>query len=116
MQQTNYIDNLLSLIRKATSQFHTVEAVKDQLAKQGYEELCWKNNWNLQKGGKYMVIHHGSSIFAFTIGSHFQEKESFRIAAAHGDFPGFRIKPNPEVTTEKYVQLNVESYVFFQTT
>lgn len=110
MQQTNYIDNLLSLIRKATSQFHTVEAVKDQLAKQGYEELCWKNNWNLQKGGKYMVIHHGSSIFAFTIGSHFQEKESFRIAAAHGDFPGFRIKPNPEVTTEKYVQLNVESY------
>ena len=43
MQQTNYIDNLLSLIRKATSQFHTVEAVKDQLAKQGYEELCWKN-------------------------------------------------------------------------
>ena len=65
MQQTNYIDNLLSLIRKATSQFHTVEAVKDQLAKQGYEELCWKNNWNLQKGGKYMVIHHGSSIFAF---------------------------------------------------
>lgn len=39
MQQTNYIDNLLSLIRKATSQFHTVEAVKDQLAKQGYEEL-----------------------------------------------------------------------------
>ena len=84
MQQTNYIDNLLSLIRKATSQFHTVEAVKDQLAKQGYEELCWGNNWNLQKGGKYMVIHHGSSIFAFTIGSRFQEKESFRITAARG--------------------------------
>ena len=59
MQQTNYIDNLLSLIRKATSQFHTVESVKDQLTKQGYEELCWGNNWNLQKGGKYMVIHHG---------------------------------------------------------
>ena len=39
MQQTNYIDNLLSLIRKATSQFHTVEAVKDQLAKQGYDDV-----------------------------------------------------------------------------
>ena len=40
MQQTNYIDNLLSLIRKATSQFHTVEAVKDQLAKQGWIVDC----------------------------------------------------------------------------
>ena len=51
MQQTNYIDNLLSLIRKATSQFHTVEAVKDQLAKQGYEELCWKNTGICKKAG-----------------------------------------------------------------
>lgn len=110
MKQINYVDKLLSLIKKATSQFHTVEAVKQQLLEQGYEELYWKENWNLQKGGKYMVIHHGSSMFAFTVGTAFDVKDSFRIAAAHGDFPGFRIKPNPEVTTEKYMQLNVESY------
>lgn len=110
MKQVNYVDKLLSLIKKATSQFHTVEAVKQQLVEQGYEELEWKEDWNLQKGGKYMVIHHGSSMFAFTVGAEFCAKDDFRIAAAHGDFPGFRIKPNPEVETEQYVQLNVESY------
>lgn len=110
MEQSNYIDRLRLLIKKATSQFHTVKAVKEQLSGQGYEELDWKEDWNLKKGGKYMVIHHGSSLFAFTVGTEFDVKDDFRIAAAHGDFPGFRIKPNPEVTTEKYVQLNVEGY------
>lgn len=110
MEQSNYIDRLRLLIKKATSQFHTVEAVKEQLSGQGYEELSLRDEWNLQKGGKYMVVHHGSSMFAFTIGTEFDVQDTFRIAAAHGDFPGFRIKPNPEVTTEKYVQLNVESY------
>ena len=89
MQQTNYIDNLLSLIRKATSQFHTVEAVKDQLAKQGYEELCWKNNWNLQKGGKYMVIHHGSSILHLRSGVIFKKKRASELRQHMGIFRDF---------------------------
>lgn len=110
MKRVNYIDRLHALINKATSQFHTVEAVKEQLLKHGYEELDFGKNWNLQQGGRYLAIHHDSSMFAFTVGTDFQEQDSFRIAAAHGDFPGFRIKPNPEVTTEQYVQLNVESY------
>ncbi len=110
MKRVNYIDRLHALIKKATSQFHTVEAVKEQLLKNGYEELDFGKSWNLQRGGRYLAIHHDSSMFAFTVGTDFQEQDSFRVAAAHGDFPGFRIKPNPEVTTEKYVQLNVESY------
>lgn len=105
-----YIEKLLRLTEKATSQFHTVEAVKEQLLEQGYEELHLRDHWNLKRGGKYMVIQHGSSLFAFTAGLEFEAEDGFRIAAAHGDFPGFRIKPNPEVLTEEYVQLNVESY------
>lgn len=110
MNQTNYIEQLLSLTRKATSQFHTVEAVKEQLSENGYQELFFKDNWELEKGGKYMVAHHGSSIFAFSVGADFEAADGFRIAAAHGDFPGFRIKPNPELVNDGYLQLNVESY------
>lgn len=108
--EKEYIDQLLSLTEKATSQFHTVEAVKEQLLENGYKELFLKENWELKKGGSYMVIHHGSSIFAFSVGEEFEAADGFRIAAAHGDFPGFRIKPNPEVVTEGYMQLNVEAY------
>lgn len=104
------IDKLFGLLEQATSQFHTAKAVKEQLLKQGFEELLLKHNWELKKGGKYILEHHGSTIFAFTIGTAFQAEDGFRIAAAHGDFPGFRIKPNAEMEAGGYLQLNTETY------
>lgn len=106
----NRIEKLFEFIGKATSEFHTVEAVKEQLQKKEFEELQWKDHWNLKKGGKYFMIHHGSTIFAFTLGKDFSRKDSFRIAASHGDFPGFRIKPNAEMENGGYLQLNTETY------
>lgn len=55
------------------------------------------------QGGKYFVNEYGSVLFAFTIGEEMQSEDGFRIAAAHGDFPGLRIKPNPEIRSENYV-------------
>ena len=106
----NRIENLFGLLENATSQFHTVKAAKEQLLAQGFEELTLKGNWNLQKGGKYMFVHHGSTIFAFTVGENFKAEDGFRIAAAHGDFPGFSLKPNAEMEVNGYLQLNTEGY------
>lgn len=106
----NRIDKLFKLLEQATSQFHTTKAVKDQLLEQGFEELLLKHNWELKKGGKYLLEHHGSTIFAFTVGANFRAEDGFRIAAAHGDFPGFRIKPNAEMEAGGYLQLNTETY------
>ena len=106
----NCKERLFHLLENATSQFHTVLAVKEQLLGKGFEELTLKEDWNLQKGGKYMFIHHGSTIFAFTVGTDFRVGDSFRIAASHGDFPGFRIKPNAGMEVNGYLQLNTEGY------
>lgn len=106
----NRIEKLFGLLEKATSQYHTVEGTKEQLAEQGFLELRLKDNWNLIRGGKYMVDHHGSTIFAFVIGRDFKAEDGFRIAASHGDFPGFRIKPNAEMEVNGYLQLNTETY------
>lgn len=106
----NRIDKLFGLLENATSQFHTVKATKEQLLEQGFEELKLKDNWKLQKGGKYLLEHHGSTVFAFTIGADFEAEDGFRIAASHGDFPGFRIKPNAEMEVSGYLQLNTEGY------
>lgn len=106
----NQIERLFNLLEEATSQFHTVKAVKAELLENGFEELYLKDNWNLEKGGKYMVVHHGSTIFAFTVGAEFQQGDSFRIAASHGDFPGFRLKPNAGMDVGGYLQLNTETY------
>ncbi len=104
------LEKLFDLLETATSQFHTVLASKKELSEAGFEELNLKDTWNLEKGGKYMVDHHGSTVFAFTIGEEFKPEDGFRIAASHGDFPGFRIKQNPEMENGGYCQLNVETY------
>ena len=104
------IDKLFEFIENATSQFHTVQATKEQLVKHGFEELKLKEGWELQKGGKYLLEHHGSTLFAFTVGEEFEAQDGFRIAASHGDFPGFRIKANAEMEVGGYLQLNTEGY------
>lgn len=106
----NYFDKLFTFIEKSTSQFHTVAETKKQLREQGFTELCWKEDWELQKGGKYVLDYYGASVFAFTIGENFQAKDGARIAAAHGDFPGFRLKPNAGMDVGGYLQLNTETY------
>lgn len=106
----NRIDRLFDLLQKGTSQFHTILAAKETLIKEGFEELEFKENWQLTRGGKYLLSHHGSTLFAFTIGKEFQAEDGFRIAASHGDFPGFRIKPNAGMEVKGYLQLNTEGY------
>ena len=106
----NRVDRLFGFLEAATSQFHTIKAVKEQLSGQGFEPLQLKEDWNLKKGGKYLFNHHGSTLFAFTVGEDFQAEDGFRIAAAHGDFPGFRLKPNAEMEVGGYLQLNTEAY------
>ena len=106
----NRIEKLFELLEKATSQFHTVKAAKEQLLQKEYKELNLKEDWKLEKGGKYLLEHHGSTLFAFTIGTEFEKGDGFRIAASHGDFPGFRIKPNAEIDSNGYLQLNTETY------
>lgn len=106
----NQTDRLFHLLENATSRFHTVKAVEQQLQEKGFERLYLKDRWQLKKGGKYMVVHHGSTIFAFTVGVDFEQGDSFRIAASHGDFPGFQIKPNAGMENGGYLQLNTEGY------
>lgn len=101
---------LLEFVESAVSPFHTVERVKNELAEAGYKELFMQDEWELVRGENYMVALYGTSIIAFSIGKEFKKEDGFRIAAAHGDFPGFHIKPNPEMNKEGYLQLDTEVY------
>lgn len=104
------VDKLFGFIEKATSPFHTILYTKEELLTQGFSELHLKDKWEIKKGGKYFLDHHGSTIFAFTVGKAFEAQDGFRIAASHGDFPGFRIKPNAGMENGGYMQLNTETY------
>ncbi|MGN8799716.1 M18 family aminopeptidase [Candidatus Merdisoma sp. HCP28S3_D10] len=110
MNQIDDAEKLLQLTEEGTSPFHVTASVERQLQKAGFQKVELGENWKLEKGGRYYLPHHGSSLLAFTIGKDYRNGDGFRIAAAHTDFPGLRIKPASEVKKAGYRQLNVEIY------
>ena len=101
---------LFHILKEGVSPFHCVSAVTEELEKEGFVRLDYEKSWNLELGGKYLVEHHGTTLFAFTIGEHYEKGDMVRLAAAHTDYPCFRIKPNPDFVTKGYAQINVEVY------
>ena len=110
MGTTEHTKRLLDLVARSTSAYHTAEAARELLVDAGFTELLMKDCWKLERGGKYVVKQYGSGLFAFTVGTRAAASDGFRIGAAHGDFPGLHIKPNPEIFADGYVKLNVEGY------
>lgn len=104
------VSNLFDLIEKGTSPFHVVEAAEERLQKAGFEKLELHNAWGLSYGKSYYMVHYGTALIAFTLSKDLHYRDGFRMAAAHTDFPGLRIKTAPEVECKGYEQLNVEVY------
>ena len=103
-------EKLLELLKKGTSAVMVVREAEKQLKEAGFEELRFSDTWGLTEGGKYYMKHHDTTLLAFTVAEQIECKEGFRIAAAHTDFPCLRIKPNPDIVTNGYAQVNVEVY------
>ncbi|EDS78386.1 probable M18-family aminopeptidase 2 [Clostridium botulinum C str. Eklund] len=106
-----FANELLDFIYKSPTAFHAVDTIKGVLDKNGFSELKECEKWNIQKGKKYYMTKNDSAIVAFVVGNGEIYKEGFKIIGAHTDSPTFRIKPNPEMTSEQsYIKLNTEVY------
>lgn len=101
---------LFDMLREGVTPFMCVEESEKRLAEAGFEKINYKEAWHLVPGGKYMMNHHGTTIFAFTVGKEFKSTDMIRMAAAHTDYPCFRIKPNADFVTNGYAQINLEVY------
>ena len=111
VREKQFAYNLIDFIDNSPSQFHATNEVKKSLDNNGFKELTFSDKWNLEKSGKYYVIKNGSAIVAFVIGNGNIEEDGFKLVGAHTDSPTFRIKPNPEIISEKsYLKLNTEVY------
>lgn len=111
--KTDFFDFMTASV----SNFNAVETIADILKVEGFTELQESDFcWNVQPGGRHYVVKNGSAIFAFIAGTE-PAAAPFRLIAAHSDSPGFRLKPNPEMTVnacsggnDLMVKLNVEKY------
>ena len=101
---------LLAFLQKSPSVFHAVQNIKEELLKNGYEELLESRSWKIVPGGKDFVTRNQSSIIAICVGEELEEY-SFNVAASHSDCPTFKVKENAEIEVKgKYTQLNTEGY------
>jgi len=108
---TEEIKQLKEYVESSPSPWHGAYAGSEILKKAGFKELNWGTKWDISSGGRYYTKVYGAMLVAFTIGTEKLNKEnSLRIGAAHLDFPGFRIKPAPEIVKDGYGTLNIESY------
>ena len=101
---------LFELLQAGVTPYMCVEECEKRLSECGFEGLDYEAAWNLVPGGKYMVNHHGTTLFAFTVGKEWKAMDMLRMAAAHTDYPCLRIKPNADFVTNGYAQVNVEVY------
>ena len=107
MNKKKFNKELFKFIESATCSFTCVDTIKKELLENGYKELYETEKWDI-KDGKYFVIRNDASIIAFSIGKN--KRESFNIICAHGDTPGFYLKPKNEIYEYNYLKLNVSPY------
>lgn len=99
---------LLDYIEASPTIYHAVENAKAELLKAGAAELFETESWQIETDRTYFVRRNGAALIAFKVPS---GSKGYRVFAAHGDSPTFKIKENPEIVVEdKYVKLNVERY------
>jgi aspartyl aminopeptidase len=110
MQQDQFNQELMSFLASASSPFHAVRELSARLQAKGYSRLLESQEWDLKAGGKYYLTRNDSSIAAFRIGSQHSPTEGLRMVGAHTDSPCLMVKPNPEKTSNGYLQLGVEVY------
>jgi len=101
---------LLKFLQQSPTPFHAVETMSAMLDKAGFVRLDEADSWKLEKGAAYYVCRNDSSLVAFRTGKQDVTRHGVRITGAHTDSPGLKIKPNPEVSRQGYLQLGVEVY------
>lgn len=104
------ITQLFDYLKYGTSAFHVTLYSKNFLTEAGFTELKLNEPWPLELGGRYFCSPFDTTLYAFTIGENCELSNGIHIGGAHTDFPAIKIKPNPEIFTHDYMQLNTELY------
>lgn len=111
MQNADFVNGLLDFVNRSPTPFHAVQAMVEKLQQAGFKRLTEKEQWTVkgqQDGARYFVTRNDSSIIAFSLNRPLTD--GMFMVGAHTDSPCLKVKPNPEVINQNYLQLGVEVY------
>ncbi len=108
--QEQYPQELIRFLEDSPTAFHATATASRLLAGRGFKRLYEQDDWGDVGPGSYYVTRNDSSLIAFHLGKDAKECRALRMAGAHTDSPGFKVKPNALHSASGYAQLGVEVY------
>lgn len=103
------VETLLDLIHRTPTPWHCARNVAERLEQSGFSHALQTDCAPLGAGNWY-TVRNGSALIAYRIDEKMDPATvCFRITAAHGDSPCFRLKPNG-VLKGNMTRLNTEPY------
>ncbi len=103
---TSTLDDLIGYLDASPSPWHAVESTIARL--DGFERVDEAAAWSDLPPAGYAV--RGGALVAWRLPADDDPTAPFRIAGAHTDSPGLRVKPRPDTGHAGWKQLGVEVY------
>ncbi|MGA0934685.1 MAG: M18 family aminopeptidase [Pseudohongiellaceae bacterium] len=110
MNQEALNTGLMQFVQASPTPYHAVANLAAALAAAGFERLEESGQWQLDRNSSYYVTRAQSSIIAFRTGQDDLAESGFHMVGAHTDSPCLKVKPQPEILRQQYIQLGVEVY------
>ncbi|MDV6319873.1 M18 family aminopeptidase [Chromohalobacter sp. HP20-39] len=102
------LDRLLHFLERSPTPWHAVDNMARRLEQAGYRCLEETEAWQLAPGERFYVTRNDSSLIAMQVPE--EALGGLRMIGAHTDSPGLRLKPQPAVSGNDWLQLSVEVY------
>ncbi|WP_091227024.1 M18 family aminopeptidase [Microbacterium sp. 3J1] len=102
-------EDLADFVAASPSSYHAAEEMARRLTDAGFVRLLEEDAWEVQPGGRYVVVRDGAAI-AWTLPADATATTPVHVFGAHTDSPGFKLKPQPTTGTKGWLQVAVEVY------
>lgn len=104
------MDVLMECLERGTAPVNVVAFAEEYLEGQGFAKLAWDAPLETVDGGKYYVTPFPDVLFAFIMDRGPGTTVPARMAFAHVDQPGFKVKGKPDFKNMGCAMMNVEVY------
>jgi aspartyl aminopeptidase len=102
------VDDLRAFLDGSPSPFHGAATAANRLADAGFADVGLPDGWSDLPDAGYVV--RDGALIALRAPQASEPTTPFRLAGAHTDSPGLRVKPSPDQSAVGWKQLNVETY------
>lgn len=111
MSKNEFNQRLMSFLDRSPTPFHACQNLAERLSSEGFIQLDERATWQLESGGRYFLTRNDSSLIAWVQPDQPSDfLKGMRMVGAHTDSPCLKLKPQPSLHRQGYLQLGVEVY------